>query len=65
MEGLKMKYFVLNPTKDDDYGVASRNAIRTYAKSIKKTNAQLASELENWVNGIISEPSGAFGRTKP
>ena len=52
MEGLKMKYFVLNPHKKNAYGEASRKAIMAYAKEIKKTNAELAIDLRKWVTDI-------------
>jgi len=49
-EGLNMKYFVLNPTKNTAYGLASRMAIREYAKEIQKTNKKLANDLCNWMD---------------
>lgn len=54
-EGLCMKYFVLNPTKDNLYGRASRAAIREYAKYIQMQNFKLATDLNTWVDDIISE----------
>jgi len=48
MEGLKLKYFVLNPTKEDDYGIASRKAILAYADAIQQTNSELAFDLRKW-----------------
>lgn len=51
-EGLVMKYFVLNPNKDDYYGEASRQAILTYAGVINHTNPVLARELRAWVEEI-------------
>ena len=50
MDGLKMKYFVLNPTKDDHYGQASRQALRAYALSIAGVNPSLADDLRKWAS---------------
>ena len=52
MDGLRMKYFVLNPGKTDKYGHASRRAMSAYARSINKENPELADDLERWVSGI-------------
>lgn len=52
MNGLKMKYFVLRPDKDDDHAFASRMAIRTYAANIRKANPQLAKDLNGWLEEI-------------
>ncbi len=52
MNGLQMKYFVLNPTKDDDYGQASRIALRAYARAIKEENPELSNGLKSWVDTI-------------
>ena len=49
MAGLEMKYFVLNPGKDNDYGRASRAAIRRYAAEMIGTNDELAAELQHWM----------------
>lgn len=49
MNGLMMKYFVLNPHKKDAYGKASRKAILAYADEIAKTNALLSTDLKSWV----------------
>ena len=51
-DGLKMKYFVLNPTKTDAYGAASRAAMDAYAESICDTNLDLAEELREWVRDL-------------
>jgi hypothetical protein len=51
-EGLKMKYFVLNPTKKDAYGQASRMAIYEYARVISKKNKELAEDLINWMRKL-------------
>ncbi len=57
MTGLEMKYFVLNPNKDDPYAVASRAAIATYADSIQGHNQQLALDLKNWMRSLLNEAS--------
>ena len=57
MAGLEMKYFVLNPNKNDRYGRASRNAIRTYAIDIETEDPQLANDLVNWL-ALIEEKLG-------
>jgi hypothetical protein len=54
-DGLKLKYFVLNPNKDDNYGMASREAIRAYAHMIDKTNPELANDLWLWLDDIDME----------
>ncbi len=52
MAGLQLKYFVLTPTKDNEYGEASRQAIKTYAKEILNTNLELSEDLYNWIDEI-------------
>lgn len=52
MSGLEMKYFVLNPNKNDAYGKASRRAIYHYAAEIYKENKQLAEDLCEWMDDI-------------
>ena len=54
-DGLKMKYFVLNPNKQSEYGEASRRAIYQYADHIEETNPDLAHELRIWMGQIIAE----------
>ena len=49
MDGLIMKYFVLKPSGDNEYAMASRRAIKMYAKTIEKTNGKLATELRDWM----------------
>jgi len=49
MSGLEMKYFVLNPSKNDAYGQASRDAMVKYADSIVDENPQLSLDLHDWV----------------
>lgn len=48
MNGLQMKYFVLNPNKNDAYGVASRKALLAYAEAIEETNHDLFLDLTKW-----------------
>ena len=50
--GLIMKYFVLNPNKDDDYGRASRGAMLSYASAIYLENPTLAHDLVEWVKEV-------------
>lgn len=53
-EGLVMKYFVLNPTsKKTPYARASRQAIVTYANSIKKHDPLLSQHLLDWMYKIV------------
>jgi len=52
MEGLLMKYFVLSPTKDNEYGDASCKAVLKYADEIESTNEKLAVELRVWIHSI-------------
>jgi hypothetical protein len=52
MDGLKMRYFVLSPTKDDAFGEASRDAMRAYANRIRFENPVLAKDLLNWAYEI-------------
>lgn len=50
--GLQMKYFVLNPAKDDAYGEASRKAMLAYSAAIMQENPELATGLFDWVRKI-------------
>ena len=63
LEGLKgvqhPKYFVLKPSGDDQYAVASRNAMETYAKCIEDENPDLSFWMRNW---IIDEKHAASNR---
>ena len=52
MEGLKTKYFVLNPEKKGPYGRASRKAMLAYADTINKSNPALANDLYEWVERL-------------
>ncbi len=60
MAGLEMKYFTLNPNKQDDYGIASREALRIYAIAIRHENSQLADDLLNWVENLEESDSISF-----
>ena len=53
--GLVMKYFVLNPNKQDAYGAASRAAMRAYAEGIDAENHDLALDLIEWCARIERE----------
>lgn len=53
-QGLQMKYFVLTPTKANEYGAASRAALKHYADIIEPENPQLADELRRWVYEIVN-----------
>lgn len=44
--------FVLSPEKDDDYGHASRMALITYAKNIKKGNLSLYNDILDWLGEL-------------
>ena len=59
-KGLFLKYFDLNPSKDDAYGQASRDAVMRYAQSIETTNALLAQELVSWLRDIEEEASSKW-----
>ena len=48
MGELRMKYFVLKPSGKNEYGRASRSAMRMYAREIQNTDPQLAQELLDW-----------------
>ena len=58
MEGLQMKYFVLNPKSkffSDVYAEASRLAMLRYAKEISKIDQQFADDLVEWVHKEVAE----------
>lgn len=55
MAGLQLKYFVLNPSKNNEFGEASREAMITYADSIKETEPELAEDLLNWVDTALED----------
>jgi hypothetical protein len=56
MEGLLMKYFVVNPNKRDWHGDASRAAIRAYAASVEAANPLLSSDLKAWLKRLEPDP---------
>ena len=59
MNGLMMKYFVLNPNKKDVFGKASRMAMLEYAKVIdNKKNHSFAEEIRDWVLKIQVKNAG-------
>jgi hypothetical protein len=57
--GLYMRYFVLKPKGNDAYAIASRRAMREYARSIEATNPQLTKELREWADSEWIETPGA------
>ena len=48
MTGLMMKYFVLKPSGNDAYAIASRKALQAYAQAIAEENGELAQDLLKW-----------------
>ena len=50
MTGLKMKYFVLKPSGDNEYSAASRKAMRAYASHIQRENPELCIKLRRWAD---------------
>lgn len=46
---LKLKYFVLSPTKDDPYGEASRRALKEYRDKIWSHDPELAADIAAWL----------------
>lgn len=54
---LKIKYFVLKPdSHHPEHARASRNALREYAKTIRSSNLQLASDIEEWISSATQVP---------
>lgn len=49
-DDLFLKYFVLKPEGDDIYALASRRAMREYARTIEKEAPRFAKELIAWAN---------------
>jgi len=47
-----MRYFILDPTREDEYGLASRDAIDIYAGSIKRIDPKLSKSLFDWLKKI-------------
>ena len=54
-KGLAMKYFVLGPTKNDQYGKASRRAMAVYADTIRSENHALAADIDLWLEQVRAE----------
>ncbi len=59
--GLMLKYFVLNPNKQDAYGRASRIALRAYADEIETVNEQFRDDIYNWLDAL----SKSGGQNEP
>ena len=57
MTGLKMKYFVLKPSFEDEYGKASIDAMLCYADKIAPVDAALAADLREWVLSVCATPA--------
>lgn len=54
--GLKLKYFVINPSSsDENFAAASRAALLAFANEIADTDKELANDLRNWVNPAVHE----------
>ena len=53
MEGLQLRYFVLSPEKQGEYGQASRDAMVAYAATIRPINPELADDLIFWVGRVM------------
>lgn len=56
---LEMKYFILKPKGCDDFALASREAMLTYAAIIKNADPELAEALVEWVikeKEVVSMP---------
>ena len=48
--GLYPKYFILKPKGQSAYAIASRRAMREYARSIQAENPRLCKELREWAD---------------
>lgn len=56
IQGLKCKYFVLNPSSSDDvHAQASRSAILQYAHYMADVNPVLSEELCQWIEHLDLE----------
>lgn len=65
MEGLKMKYFVLNPRSKkafDMYAMAARASMLAYSNCITEENPQLANELAKWAMDEQRKENENYGR---
>jgi hypothetical protein len=59
MNGLQMKYFVLNPTSSNkEFAEASRIAIYKFADEIVESNLTLAMNLRMWIDEIRIDEQG-------
>jgi hypothetical protein len=59
---VRTKKFILSPEKVDDYGYASREAIRTYANEIENRNPKLADDLRRWMDLVTDNlPAAEIG----
>lgn len=45
-----MKYFVLKPKGEDVFAIASRRAMREYARTIQNENSDFSRELREWAD---------------
>jgi len=45
-----MKYFVLKPKGEDVFAIASRRAMREYARTIQRTDREFSLELRQWAD---------------
>jgi len=51
MSGLKMKYFVLNPTSSDKaHAEASKEGMRAYATTIERSDPERSKEVRAWAD---------------
>ena len=51
-KGMYLKYFVVEPHKDDPCGHASRKAVLAYSEAIYGWNQNLACDLKSWIDAI-------------
>lgn len=54
-KGLFIKYFILNPTKDDLNGEASREAMLRYAEIIEIEQPNLSNDLRRWHTQCVKD----------
>jgi len=53
MDGLLLKYFVLNPTSSDPaFRKASIEALREFAYTIYDSNEKLADDIWSWIEDL-------------
>jgi len=58
---LELKYFVLKPRGKGEYAVASRAAMRAFAKAIEKEDKELALSLVEWADIEMSRAAKDAG----